>query len=156
MNLFLHSIFLLTNLTIHYGAANFSWAFRQLCKPKQSLNKFNNFLVLIKASTALGMLVFQNYQIIRIYHKKTRDSMSLNESHWAALVLIETLGLFTNYVISKLTYMVLLIMTQHDALYLVVSLIMMNDWRSLLSLIFCPKMFVKIIKSRCYSKWNDD
>ena len=36
-------------------------------------------------------------------------------------------GLFTNYVISKLTYMVLKIMTQHDAIYLVGSLIMMND-----------------------------
>ena len=35
--------------------------------------------------------------------------------------------LFTNYVISKLTYMVLQIMTQHDAKYLVRSLIMMND-----------------------------
>ena len=61
-------------------------------------------------------------------------------------------GLFTNYVISKLTYMVLQIMTQQDAIYLVGSLIMMNDLQSLLSLIFCPKMFVKIIKSRCFSK----
>ena len=38
--------------------------------------------------------------------------------------------------ISKLTYMVLQIMTQHDAIYLVGSLIMMNDGPSLLSLIF--------------------
>ena len=43
-------------------------------------------------------------------------------------------GLFTNYVISKLTYVVLQIMTQHDAMYLVGSLIMMNDGPSLLSL----------------------
>ena len=43
-------------------------------------------------------------------------------------------GLFTNYVISKLTYMVLQIMTQHDAIYQVGSLIMMNDGPSLLSL----------------------
>ena len=45
-----------------------------------------------------------------------------------------TKGLFTNYVISKLTYMVLQIMTQHDAIYLVGFLIMMNDGPSLLSL----------------------
>ena len=36
-------------------------------------------------------------------------------------------GLFTNYVISKLTYVVLQIMTQNDSIYLVGSLIMMND-----------------------------
>ena len=36
-------------------------------------------------------------------------------------------GLFTNYVISKLTYMVLQIITKPDAIYLVGSLIMMND-----------------------------
>ena len=45
-------------------------------------------------------------------------------------------GLFTNYVISELTYMVLQIMIQHDAIYLVGSLIMMNDGPSLLSLEF--------------------
>ena len=43
-------------------------------------------------------------------------------------------GLFTNYVISKLTYIVLQIMTQHDAIYLVGSLIMMNDGPTLLSM----------------------
>ena len=43
-------------------------------------------------------------------------------------------GLFTNYVISKLTYVFFKIMTQHDAIYLVGSLIMMNDEPSLLSL----------------------
>ena len=45
-----------------------------------------------------------------------------------------TKGLFTNYVISKLTSKVLQIMTQHDAIYQVWSLVMMNDGPSLLSL----------------------
>ena len=29
-------------------------------------------------------------------------------------------------------------------------------WQSLLSFLFCPIMCVKIIKSRCFSKWNHD
>ena len=52
---------------------------------KQSLNNF--ILVLMKASTVLGMLKFAQdsfpeLKIIRIYHKlaETRDSMSPNES----------------------------------------------------------------------------
>ena len=39
------------------------------------------------------------------------------------------------YIISNLKYMVLLIITQHDAIYLMGSLILMNDWQSLHSLI---------------------
>ena len=43
-------------LKLHYGTPNFSWAFRQLCKPKQSLNNF--ILVPMKADTVLGTLQF--------------------------------------------------------------------------------------------------
>ena len=42
--------------SMHYGTPNFSWAFRQLCKPKQSLNNF--ILVPMKDSTVLGTLQF--------------------------------------------------------------------------------------------------
>ena len=60
--------------------------------------------------------------------------LQTEESEHVDIIVAMSKGLFTNYVISKLTYMVLQIMTQHDAIYLVVSLIMMNDGPSLLSL----------------------
>ena len=44
-------------------------------------------------------------------------------------------------------------MPQHGVVYLLGSLIMMNDWQSLLSLVFCPKMCFKIITSRCF-EWT--
>ena len=59
-------------------------------------------------------------------------------------------GLFENYVISKLTYMVLQIMSQHDAIYLVGSLIMMNDGPSLLSLILAQKCVSKSLHPEAF------
>ena len=67
----------------HYGAANFSWAFRQLCKPKQSLN--NYILVLMEASTVFGMLKFAQNSFLELSNHQDPSQIirnkRLNESN---------------------------------------------------------------------------
>ena len=61
--------------------------------------------------------------VVQVIHKYSGQQLK-----WcAAFTICSYKGLFTNYVISKLTSVVLQIMTQHDAMYLVGSLIMKND-----------------------------
>ena len=101
-----------SSCSLHYGTPDFSWAFRQLCKPKQSLNNF--ILVLMKASTVLGTLQFapdsfpelSNHQnlsqtsrnkrlnesqwVLMSVNETHQDSLSLTKTHWASSRLIKT------------------------------------------------------------------
>ena len=76
----------------HYGAAIFSWAFRQLCKPKQILNNF--ILVPMKASTVLGTLQFAPDSFLELSNhqnlSQTSRNKRLNESQWVLMSVNET------------------------------------------------------------------
>ena len=73
---------------------------------------------------------------------------------WSVIITKCLKGLFTNYVISKLTYVVLQIMT--PTWCYIPSGVLNNDewWTKFTFFDLGPNMCVKIITSSCFSKWN--
>ena len=92
MFMLIYILLFLKSAASHYGTANFSWAFRQLCKPKQSLNNF--ILVPMKASTVLGTLQFAPHSFLELSNhqnlSQTSRNKRLNESQWVLMSVNET------------------------------------------------------------------